>query len=61
MGFFNNFFKQKTSNNYSSNDINIVTLNAKRLVEIINESLTIANESNNPETKISRLGVAKDN
>jgi len=60
MGFFSNLFKGKQSNGYSSNDIDIVTSSAQRLVEIINESLTIANESNNPETKISRLEVAKN-
>ena len=60
MGFFSNFFKNKPSDGYSSNDIDVVTSSAQRLVEIINESLTIANESNNPETKISRLEVAKN-
>lgn len=60
MGFFGNFFKKKPSNGYSSNDIDVVTSSAQRLVEVINESLTIANESNNPDTKISRLTVAKN-
>ena len=60
MGFFSNLFKQKPSSGYSSNDIDVVTSSAQRLVEIINESLTIANESNNPDTKISRLEVAKN-
>ena len=32
---------------------------ALRYAEVINESLQIANTSKNPETKISRLGVAK--
>ena len=53
MGFFSNFFKNKPSDGYSSNDIDVVTSSAQRLVEIINES-------NNPETKISRLEVAKN-
>jgi len=60
MGFFSNLFKSKPANGYSNNDINAVTISANRLVEVINESLTISNESNNPETKVSRLGVAKD-
>ena len=60
MGFFGDFFKEKPSNNYSSNDIEVITPIAQRLVEVINESLTIANDSTNPETKISRLNVAKD-
>ena len=60
MGFFSDLFKRKASNGYSKNDIDVVTSSAQRLVEVINESLTIANESNNPETKISRLEVAKD-
>lgn len=61
MGFFSNLFKGKSSNSYSGNDIDVVTSSAQRLVEVINESLTIANESSNPETKISRLNVAKNN
>ncbi|WP_435236384.1 tetratricopeptide repeat protein [Psychromonas sp. PT13] len=60
MGIFSNFFKRKSSNSYSQNEIDIVTSSAQRLVEIINQSLTLANESNNPETKISRLNVAKN-
>lgn len=32
---------------------------AKRLVEIVNESLQLSNQSTNPETKISRLHLAK--
>ena len=60
MGFFSNLFKSKPSNSYSSNDIDVVTSSAQRLMEVINESLTIANESSNPETKISRLNVAKN-
>lgn len=33
---------------------------AKQLVSIINESLQIANNSKNPDTKVSRLNVAHD-
>lgn len=37
----------------------VIIDSAQRLAEIINESLTIANESKNAATKISRLDVAK--
>jgi NAD-dependent DNA ligase len=60
MGFFSDLFKGKSSSSYSSNDIDSVTSCAQRLIEVINESLTIANDSNNPGTKISRLEVAKN-
>ncbi|MFD1700089.1 tetratricopeptide repeat protein [Halopseudomonas phragmitis] len=36
-----------------------ISATAQRLVEIINESLKIANESKNADTKVSRLDVAK--
>lgn len=36
-----------------------VVNSVQRLVDIINESLKIANESNNADTKVSRLDVAK--
>ncbi|TDY04201.1 hypothetical protein [Thiohalophilus thiocyanatoxydans] len=36
-----------------------ISASAQRLVEIINESLKIANESKNADTKVSRLDVAK--
>lgn len=38
----------------------IAASSAQRLVEIINESLQIANDSKNAETKISRLDLAKE-
>ncbi len=60
MSFLRNLFKSKPSNVYSNNDIDVIAASAQRLVEIINESLTIANDSNNPETKLSRLSVAKN-
>jgi len=60
MGFFSNLFKSKQVDSYSSNDINAIASQAQRLVEIINESLTLSNESNNLETKISRLKLAKE-
>ena len=60
MGLFGDLFSKKNSNKYSSSDKDVITSGAQRLVEIINESLVIANDSTNPETKISRLNVAKD-
>jgi len=59
MGFLSNLFKGKSSISYSSKDIDAVTIIAERIVQVINESLTIANESDNIETKLSRLEVAK--
>ncbi|MEQ9545551.1 MAG: tetratricopeptide repeat protein [Marinobacter sp.] len=38
----------------------ITASSAQRLVEIINESLQIANDSKNADTKISRLDLAKE-
>tara|TARA_R110000823_G_scaffold143655_1_gene273947 strand:+ start:2109 stop:2744 length:636 start_codon:yes stop_codon:yes gene_type:complete len=38
----------------------IAASSAQRLVEIINESLQIANDSKNADTKISRLDLAKE-
>ena len=38
----------------------ITASSAKRLAEIINESLQIANDSKNADTKISRLDLAKE-
>jgi len=60
MGFLRNVFKSKLSNKYSNNDIDVIGASAQRLVDVINESLKIANDSNNPETKLSRLSVAKN-
>ena len=56
--------REKKSKKNISNDheqtIKSVSGSGTRLVEIINESLKIANESKNPDTKVSRLNVAKD-
>jgi tetratricopeptide (TPR) repeat protein len=60
MGFFNNLFKRKPPDAFSKSDIEVVISSATRLAEVINESLTISNQSSNPETKISRLEIAKD-
>ena len=48
------------SSKYSKNDVDVIGASAQRLVDVINESLKIANDSNNPETKLSRLSVAKN-
>ena len=45
---------------YSESDIQRMGLYVKRLIEIIRESLEIAEKSTNPETKISRLKLASD-
>lgn len=60
MNFFANLFRKKASRNYSRSDIEVITASAQRLADIINESLKISNDSKNPETKFSRLNVAKD-
>lgn len=60
MSFFANLFRKKPSSNYSRSDIEVITSSAQRLADVISESLKISNDSNNPETKISRLNVAKD-
>lgn len=44
---------------YSDDDIQTIAGCAGRCVEVINESLKIAANSKNPDTKISRLDVAK--
>ena len=46
---------------YSDNDIQVIAESAGRCVQVINESLQIAANSKNPDIKISRLGVAKEN
>lgn len=74
MGFFSKLIKQasktkhstsKTKHStskikYSNRDIEVVKLSAQTFVNVINESLEIANSSKNPDTKLSRLSVAKD-
>ena len=59
MSIFKNLFRSESSNEYTKNDINVIGDSAQRLVSVINDSLKIANNSNNPETKLSRLSVAK--
>lgn len=70
MGFLNKVFKifsaptarppaPPATPAYSQRDIASIAGSAQRMVDIINESLKIASESVNPETKVSRLGVAK--
>lgn len=44
---------------YPNADIQVVLLCAQRLADVIYESMKIARDSRNPETKISRLAVAK--
>ena len=56
MGLFDNLF---SNNTYSKSDIDVISTNSQRIVDIINESLRIANDSVNPDTKLSRLSVAK--
>lgn len=50
----------RTTSNAHEQTVKAVSESGDRLVEIINESLKIANESKNPDTKVSRLNVAKD-
>ncbi|MBK6957343.1 MAG: hypothetical protein IPH22_02185 [Nitrosomonas sp.] len=47
--------------NFSNKDKQVIIQCAQRMVDIINESLQISNNSKNPSTKISRLRVASDN
>jgi len=50
---------EESASTYSDNDISVITDTARRLADILNESLHLSNDSKNPETKISRLNVAK--
>ena len=62
MGLFQKFFGSRqapTQPIYSRGDMQIIGDMATRLVEVINESLQLSNTSKNPDTKISRLNVAK--
>lgn len=43
----------------SQSDFDALTNSAQRMADIINESLQLSNKSRNPETKISRLHLAK--
>jgi len=46
-------------NSCSNNDREIFEDSAKRVMQVINESIDIARSTKNPETKKSRIGVAK--
>jgi len=64
MGFFSNLFsgkneKQKESDAHSEY-VQVIASQGQRLVDIMNESIHLANDSKNVDTKASRLGVAKD-
>jgi hypothetical protein len=62
MGFFEKLFgsrRQQTTPQFTQRDIQVIGDSAHRYVEVINESLQLANTSKNPATKISRLNVAK--
>lgn len=53
--------KLRRSSGHGPNDLDHVAVDsAIRLVDVINESLKIANESRNADTKISRLEVARE-
>ena len=64
MGFFSNLFgrKQKKESRieFSQSDIDVIADSAQRLADVINESLKIAKETNNIDTKSSRLFLAKE-
>ncbi len=55
------FKKNKTEAQYIDNDTQRIIDSGNRIVEIINESLIISNDSKNLDTKISRIRVVKDN
>ena len=55
------FMPQEQKITYSERDIETIRTQAQRITDIINESLQIANESKNIETKLSRLNVATQN
>jgi len=50
---------RKSLSSYDKN-IEFTTASAERLLEIINESIHILNDSNNIDTRTSRLGIAKE-
>lgn len=63
MGLFQKLFgsrRVQPTPEYSQRDIEVIGDSAHRHVDVINESLQLANTSKNPETKISRLRVAKE-
>ena len=60
MSFFRKIFGERPSDEHIDSDMELVVAYVKRNVEIINESLHLANDSKNPETKLNRLGLAKE-
>lgn len=60
MNFFRKIFGGRSSDEHIDSDVELVVANVKRNVEIVNESLHLANDSNNPETKLYRLELAKE-
>ncbi len=60
MSFFRKIFGGSPPDEHIDTDMELVVAYVKRNIEIINESLHIANDSNNPETKLSRLDLAKE-
>jgi tetratricopeptide (TPR) repeat protein len=60
MSFFRKIFGGSSSDEHIDTDMELVVAYVKRNVEIINESLHLANDSNNPETKLYRLELAKE-
>lgn len=59
MGFLRKLFGKQSQPQFTKSDIDAVSDCAQRIVDVINESLKVSNESNNPDTKVSRLDVAK--
>ncbi len=66
MGFLQNLFGIKPVKSqsprpktYSASDIQVISASAQRMTDVINESMKIANSTLNPDTKISRLKVAR--
>jgi hypothetical protein len=71
MGLFDSFFgRGRTSRDAmphpapepigSESQVDVVAAMAQRIVDVINESMQIANVSKNVETRRSRIGVARD-
>lgn len=64
MEFFSRFFgktpKKEQNVKFSQSGIDVVAASAQRLAGVINESLKICKETNNIDTKSSRLWVAKE-
>ena len=67
MGLFKKIFgsgaspqPQQADTGYSQGDVDIISASAMRLIEIINESVELANNSSNPQTKIHRIELAAE-